>query len=57
MFDRDGYMFDVKAGVELSELFIYELLAIVDYDLMWHAIAAYDIFPDELLDLLSCDVG
>ena len=24
---------------------------------MWHVIAAYDIFLDELLDLLRCDGG
>ena len=50
-------MFDIEAGVELSELFVYELCAIVGYDRMWHAIATYDIFPDKLLDLLSMMVA
>ena len=40
-------MFDAEAGVELSELFVYELSAIVGYDRVWHAIATYDIFPDK----------
>jgi len=57
MFDKANYMFDVEAGVELSEFFVYELSAIVSYDRMWDAIATYDIFPDKLLDLLSCDGG
>jgi len=50
-------MFDVEAGVELGEFFVYELSVIVGYDRMWEVISAYDIFPDELLDLLSCDGG
>jgi len=50
-------MFDVEAGVELSEFFVYELPAIVSYDRMWDAISAYDIFPNELLNLLSCNGG
>jgi len=57
MFNIAGYMFDVEAGVELSEFFVYELSAIVGYDRMWDVISAYDIFSDELLDLLSCDDG
>jgi len=39
-------VFDVEAGVELSELFVYELSTIVGYNRMWYAI-----------DLLSCDGG
>jgi len=50
-------MFDVETGVELSELFVYELSAIVGYDCMWDAISAYDIFPNELLDLLGRNGG
>jgi len=50
-------MFDAEAGIKFRKLIVYELLAIVDYDGVWHAIAAYNIFPDELLDLLSCDSG
>ena len=57
MFDKVGYMFNAKASVELSEFFIYELLAIVGYDRMWDAISTYNIFLDELLDLLSCNGG
>jgi len=57
MLDRAGYMFDVETGVELSELFVYELSAIVGYDCMWDAISAYDIFPNELLDLLGRNGG
>jgi len=57
MLDKAGYKFDVEASVELRELFVYELPAIVGYDRMWHAISAYDIFPDELLDLLGCNGG
>jgi len=50
-------MFDVEASVELGEFLVYELSAIVGYDRMWDAISTYDIFPNELLDLLSCDGG
>ena len=50
-------MLDVEAGVEFSELLVYELSAIVEYYCVWHAIAEYNIFPDKLLDLLSCDGG
>jgi len=50
-------VFNVEAGVELSEFFVYELPTIVGYDRMWDAISAYDIFPDELLDLLGCNDG
>ena len=57
MFDEAGYMFDAEASVELSEFFVYELSAIVGYDRIWDPIAAYDIFPNKLLDLLSCDGG
>jgi len=57
MFDKAGYMFDAEAGVELSEFFVYELSAIVGYDRKWDAIATHDIFPNELLDLLSCASG
>ena len=46
MFYRASYVFDVEAGVELSELFVYELSTIVGYNRMWYAI-----------DLLSCDGG
>jgi len=57
MFNIASYMFDVEANVELSEFFVYELSIVVGYARLWDAIAAYDIFPDELLDLLSCDGG
>jgi len=57
MLDKAGYMFDVEASVELRELFVYELPAIVSYDRVWDAISTYDIFPDELLDLLGCNGG
>ena len=57
MFDIVGYIFYVEADVELSEFFVNELSAIVSYDRMWHAITTYDIFRNELLDLLSCDGG
>ena len=50
-------MFNSEVGVKFCELLIYELSAIVGYDSMQHAIAAYDIFPYELLDLLRCDRG
>jgi len=50
-------MFDVEACVEFNELFVYELSTVIGYDRMWHAIVAYDIFPNELLDLLSYDGG
>jgi len=50
-------VFDSEAGVKFSDLLLYELLAIVDYDGVRHAIATYNIFPNELLDLLSCDSG
>ena len=57
MLDKASYVFDAEANVELSEFFLYELSAIVSYDHMWHAITTYDIFPDELLGLLSCCGG
>ena len=57
MFDKVGDMFDDEAGVEFSQLLVYELSAIVDYDRVWHPIAVYNIFPNELLDLLSCNSG
>jgi len=50
-------MFDAEAIIELSEFFVYELSAIVGDDRMWVAISAYNIFPNELLDLLSCNGG
>jgi len=50
-------MFNVEASVELSEFFVYELLAIVGYDCLWDAISTYDIFLNELLDLLDCNGG
>jgi len=50
-------MFDAKVDVEFSKLFAYELSAIVGCDSVQHTIAAYNIFLDELLDLLSCDSG
>jgi len=50
-------MFDVEVGVEFSKHLVYELSAIIGYDGVRHAISAYNIFPDELLDLLSCDSG
>jgi len=46
-----------KAGIKFSKLLIYELSAIVSYDGVRHAIAAYNIYPDELLDLLNYDSG
>jgi len=48
-------VFNVEVGIEFNELIVYELSAIISYDRVWHAIAAYNIFPDKLLDLLSCD--
>jgi len=57
MLDRAGYMFDVEASVELNKLFVYELPAIVGYDRLWDAISAYDISPNELLDLLGRNGG
>jgi len=57
MFDKAGYMFNVEVGVELSEFFVYELPTIVSYDRVWDAISTYDIFPDELLNLLGCNGG
>ena len=50
-------MFDSKIGVKFSELFIYELSAIVSYNSMWYSIAVYNVLPYELLDLLCCDCG
>jgi len=50
-------MFDVEASIKLSKFFVYELSAIVGYDRVWDAISAYNIFLDELLDLLSCNCG
>jgi len=46
-------VFDFEAGVKFSELLVYELSAIIGYDGVWHAIATYNIFPDELLDLFE----
>jgi len=57
MLYKAGDVFDSEAGVKFSELLIYELSVIVDYDGVRHAIATYNIFPDELLDLLRCDSG
>jgi len=50
-------MFNAETGVEFNKLLVYEFSVIVGYDGVRHAIAAYDIFPDELLNLLSCDSG
>jgi len=36
---------------------IYELSAIVGYDSVRDSIAAYDVLPYKLLDLLCCDDG
>jgi len=57
MLYETGDVFDFVADVKFSELLIYKLLAIVSYDSVRHAIATYDIFLDELLDLLRCDGG
>ena len=57
MLYRVGDVFDSEASVKFSELFVYELSTIVSYDGVWHAIATYNIFLDELLDLLGCDSG
>jgi len=55
VFDRAGYMFDADIG--FSEFFVYELPTIIGDDRMWDAIATYNIFPDELLDLLGGNGG
>ena len=41
----------------LANSFVYKLSAIVGDDCMWDAIPAYNILPDELLDLLGCNSG
>jgi len=48
-------MFDADIG--FSEFFVYELPTIIGDDRMWDAIATYNIFPDELLDLLGGNGG
>jgi len=50
-----GDVFDSEVGVKFSELLMYKLSAIVGYDSVRHPVAAYDIFLDELLDLLRYD--
>jgi len=50
-------VFDAQAGVELSEFFIYELSVVIGDDGVWDAISAYDILPNQLLYLLSCNGG
>jgi len=57
VFNRAGYIFDAQTSIELSEFFVYELSVIVGDGRMWDAISAYNIFPDELLDLLGCNGG
>jgi len=52
-----GDVFDAKVNVKFDNLFIYELSAIVGYDSMRYSIAADNVFPYELLDLLCCDCG
>jgi len=50
-------VFDADVGVEFRKLLVYKLSTIIGYDGVWYTIAVYDVFPDELLDLLSCDIG
>ena len=50
-------MFDSQSSVEFDEFLIYELSAIVGYDSVRDSIAAYDVLPYKLLDLLCCDDG
>jgi len=50
-------VFDAQTSVELCELLIYKLSAIIGDDSMWDTISAYNIIPDELLNLLGCDSG
>jgi len=57
MLYKVGDVFDFEAGVKFSELLVYELSTIVGFDGVRHAITAYNIFPDELLDRLYCDSG
>jgi len=52
-----GDVFDSKTGVKFSEFFIYELLVVVGYDGIRYSIAAYNVFPYKLFDLLRCDDG
>jgi len=41
--------------MEFSKFLVYKLSTIVSDDCMRDAILAYNILPDELLDLLSCN--
>ena len=50
-------MFDSKASIELSQLFVYELSSIISYDCVCHPVSAYNILLDELLNLLCHDCG
>ena len=57
MLYRVGDMFDSKVGIKFSKLLVYELLAIVGYDGVRHPTTTYNVFPNEMLNLLSYDSG